>query len=65
MQKAPRIKKHLTWCTMGIVNEVQQLDNHSEMSPVTSIKASYYIEELICMFTLIVERVEDEFPTSM
>jgi hypothetical protein len=33
------------------------------MSPVTSIKASYYIEEEICMFTLMVERVEDEFLT--
>jgi hypothetical protein len=63
MQKAHGIKKHLTWCTMGIVKQVQQLDNHTEITPVTSIKASYYIEEGICMFTLIVERVEDEFPT--
>jgi hypothetical protein len=31
------------------------------MSLVTSIKASYYIEEEICMFTLMVERVEDVF----
>jgi hypothetical protein len=31
------------------------------MSLVTSINASYYIEEEICMFTLMVERVEDVF----
>jgi hypothetical protein len=35
MQKASRIKKHITWCTMGIVNEVQQLDDNAEMSLVT------------------------------
>jgi hypothetical protein len=42
MQNAYRIKKHLPWCTaMVIVNEVQQLDKNTEMTPVTSIKASY------------------------
>jgi hypothetical protein len=46
-----------------VVNQVQQLDNNTELTPATSIKASYYIEEEICMFTLMVERVEDEFPT--
>jgi hypothetical protein len=61
MQKTHGIKKHLTWCTMGIVKQVQQLDNHTEITPVNSIKASYYTEEEICMFALMVERVEDVF----
>jgi hypothetical protein len=37
--------------TMVVVKQLQQLDNHTE------------IEEEICMFTLMMERVEDEFPT--
>jgi hypothetical protein len=67
MQKAYGIKKAftvtVTWCNMGIVKQVQQLDKNTEMRPVTSIKASYYIEEEICMLTLMVDRVEDEFLT--
>jgi hypothetical protein len=45
--------------TMVVVKQLQQLDNHTEIMPVTLIK----IEEEICMFTLMMERVEDEFPT--
>jgi hypothetical protein len=48
---------------MVIVNEVQQLDKNTEMTPVTSIKASYYIDEEICMFALMVEGVKDVFLT--
>jgi hypothetical protein len=49
---------------MVVFKQVQQLDNHTEITPVTSIKASYYyIEEEICMLTLMVERVEDVFLT--
>jgi hypothetical protein len=61
MQKASGIKKSLTWCTMRVVNEVQQLGKSTEITPVTSVKASYYIEEEICMFILMIERVEAVF----
>jgi hypothetical protein len=63
MQNANGISTDITRGTMVVVKQLQQLDNHTEITPVTSIKASYYVEEEICMFTLMVERVEDEFPT--
>jgi hypothetical protein len=57
--KGIRDQKHLTWCTMEIVNEVQQLDKNTEITPATWIRAFYYIKEEIYMLTLMVERVED------
>jgi F420-0:gamma-glutamyl ligase len=46
---------------MGVVNEVQQLDKNTEMTPVTLIRASYYIKEEISMLTLMMEGAEDVF----
>jgi hypothetical protein len=61
MQKAHGITTKLTRGTMGVVKQVQQLHDHTEIPPVTSMKASYYIEEEICLFTFMVVRVEDVF----
>jgi hypothetical protein len=63
MQNGNGISSDITRGTMVVVKQVQQLDNHTKMTRVTSIKASYYIEKEICMFTLMVERVEDVFLT--
>jgi hypothetical protein len=63
MQNANGISTDITRGTMVVVKQLQQLDNHTEITTATSIKASYYIDEEIFMFTLIVERVEDEFLT--
>jgi hypothetical protein len=65
MQNANGISIDITRGTMVVVKQMQQLDNHTEITPVTSIKASYYIEEETCMLTLMVERVEDEFPINI
>jgi hypothetical protein len=46
---------------MGVVNEVQQLDKNTEMTPDTLIRASYYIKEEISMLTLMMQGVEDVF----
>jgi hypothetical protein len=59
--KSKRDQKHLTWCTMVVVNQVQQLDKNTEFTPVTWTRCSYYIKEEIYMFTLMVEGVEDGF----
>jgi hypothetical protein len=60
-QKAHRITTKLTRGTMGVVKQVLQLDNHTDISPVTSIKASYYIEGEICMIDLMVDGEENVF----